>query len=417
METALRILSISFAVVALWSGLGAAARRQEITWLDERGRLTEDARIAVNYLQSVEDDGLESEDFDARQLEVLAANLQASDEPSAGAVAFDTQLTRNILKYFRHLHLGRVDPRQLGFEFDTEEDAHDFEALLRAALARHQLPQTITDLAPPFAQYQNLRRALRQYRETDPSSPYVRQIELAMERLRWLPDLNGTRLVVINIPMFRLWAFEEDRADGTASIEMNVIVGRATTTRSPVFDADLRSIVFRPSWNVPESIVRNEILPALRRDPRYLEKHDMELTRSGGRVSVRQRPGPGNALGLVKFMFPNPHNVYMHATPVRELFGEARRDFSHGCVRVEDPVALAVWALADEGGWSREQVVAAMEATTTQTVVLRRPVRVVLFYTTALYTADTGAVRFADDIYGYDARLETALQARRTGLR
>jgi murein L,D-transpeptidase YcbB/YkuD len=217
--------------------------------------------------------------------------------------------------------------------------------------------------------------------------------------------------------MFRLWTFEEDRADGTPSVEMNVIVGRATTTRTPVFEADLRSIVFRPSWNVPDSIVRNEILPALGRDPLYLEKHNMELTRSGGRVSVRQRPGPGNALGLVKFVFPNPHNVYMHATPVRGLFGEPRRDFSHGCVRVEDPVALAVWALGDEGGWTREQVVAAMEATTTQTVVLRRPVRVVLFYTTAVYTADAGAVRFADDIYRYDARLEAALKASRQGLR
>jgi murein L,D-transpeptidase YcbB/YkuD len=326
-------------------------------------------------------------------------------------------MTRNILTYFRQLHLGRVNAQEVGFEFDTEEAAHDFQAMLRAALAHHQLPQTITHLAPPFAQYQNLRRALREFRQTEPSSMHVRQIELAMERLRWLPDLNGSRLLVVNIPMFRLWTFEEDRADGTPSIEMNVIVGRARTTRTPVFAAELRSVVFRPSWNVPDSIVRNEILPALGRDPRYLEKHDMELTRSGGRVSVRQRPGPGNALGLVKFVFPNPHNVYMHATPVRELFGRARRDFSHGCVRVEDPVTLAVWALADEGGWTREQVVAAMESTTTEAVVLRRPVRVVLFYTTAVYMADTGTVRFADDIYGYDARLEKALQAGREGLR
>lgn len=416
MRTALRFLLIGFAVVALWP-VRAAVGRQEVSWLDQRGRPTEDAHIALDYLRSVEDDGLDSEDFDARQLEVLAANLHARNEPSYDAVAFDTELTRNILKYFRQLHLGRVNPREVGFEFDTNEEAHDFEAPLRAALARHQLPQTIAELVPPFAQYQNLRRALREYRETDPSSPHVRQIELAMERLRWLPDLNGSRLLVVNIPMFGLWTFEEDRAGGTPSIEMNVIVGRATTTRTPVFEADLRSIVFRPSWNVPDSIVRNEILPALRRDPRYLEKHDMELTRSAGRVSVRQRPGPGNALGLVKFVFPNPHNVYMHATPAPALFGEERRDFSHGCVRVEDPVALAVWALAGEGGWTREQVVTAMDATTTQTVVLRRPVRVVLFYTTAVYTTDTGAVRFADDIYGYDARLETALKAGREGLR
>jgi murein L,D-transpeptidase YcbB/YkuD len=416
MRTALRFLLIGFAVVAVWP-VRAAVGRQEVSWLDQRGRPTEDAHIALGYLRSAEDDGLDSRDFDARQLELLAANLHARNEPSDDAVLFDTELTRNILHYFRQLHLGRVNPREVGFEFDTEEGAHDFQAVLRVALARHQLAQTISDLAPPFAQYQNLRRALREYRQTEPSSAHVRQIELAMERLRWLPDLNGGRLLVVNIPMFRLWTFEEDRADGMPSVEMNVIVGRANATRTPVFDAELRSVVFRPSWNVPDSIVRNEILPALGRDPRYLEKHDMELTRSGGRVSVRQRPGPGNALGLVKFVFPNPHNVYMHATPVRELFGNARRDFSHGCVRVEDPVALAVWALADEGGWTRERVVAAMESTTTEAVVLRRPVRVVLFYTTAVYMADTGVVRFADDIYGYDARLEKALEASREGRR
>jgi murein L,D-transpeptidase YcbB/YkuD len=394
----------------MWDGCHAAGR-QKTAWTDQDGRPTEDARTALSYLRSVEDDALDSRDFNAAELEAQAAYLQAHGGSPADTVAFDAQLTRNMLEYLRQLHLGRVDPLEVGFDFDRRDQEHDFQLLLESALVRHRLRETIADLTPPFAQYRGLRAALGRYRETDPSSSHARQIELAMERLRWLPDLSGSRLLVVNIPMFRLWAFDGGTLGGESSLDMGVIVGRAKATRTPVFSAEMRSIVFRPSWNVPESIVRQEILPAVTRDPEYLQKNDMEMMQRDGRTTVRQLPGPNNALGLVKFVFPNPYDVYMHATPVPELFGEARRDFSHGCVRVEDPVALAVWALADQDGWTREQVLSAMEGTTTKTVGLRRPVRVVLFYTTAVSMPD-GTVRFASDIYRYDARLEAALQAR-----
>ena len=231
----------------------------------------------------------------------------------------------------------------------------------------------------------------------------VRQIELAMERLRWLPDRHGERLIAVNIPMFRLWG----AADGAPPFTSDVIVGRALNTRTPVFVDRLEHVIFRPYWNVPDSIFRNEILPALRRDPDYLRRNDMEFVRNGN--GVRQRPGPSNSLGLVKFVFPNDHNVYMHGTPAASLFERPRRDFSHGCIRVADPVGLAQWVLAGDGNWTREAVVAAMNGRTTLTVVLQKPIPVVLFYVTVSVEQD-GTLRFADDIYGHDMRLHRALE-------
>ena len=159
---------------------------------------------------------------------------------------------------------------------------------------------------------------------------------------------------------------------------MDVIVGRALDTRTPVFAEEIREVMFRPYWNVPSSILRHEILPKLERDPDYLRREDMEIVRGTGdsapRVEVtadalaglrqgvlrvRQRPGPKNALGLIKFVFPNEEDVYMHGTPAQALFARSRRDFSHGCVRVADPVALAEWVLHDRPDWTRDRILTA----------------------------------------------------------
>lgn len=259
----------------------------------------------------------------------------------------------------------------------------------------------------------------------------ARQIVLAMERLRWLPPLNDRPLVAINIPMFRLWAAAPSMPEPAPPLDMAVVVGRALNTRTPVLMKPMERVIFRPWWNVPRSIVRNEILPALRRDPRHLERHDMEIVRGPGDdaqavaatgdnvallaqgvLRLRQRPGARNSLGLVKFVFPNDDNVYLHGTPAQQLFERSRRDFSHGCVRVEDPVALAEWVLSAVPGWDRARIVAAMQATRTSQVNLPQPLRVVLFYVTAAVMPADGALHFADDIYGHDRRLEAALAQR-----
>jgi len=263
-----------------------------------------------------------------------------------------------------------------------------------------------------------------------PLSWRVRQIELALERLRWLPHLGSERLLAVNIPMFRLWGWDVMPANGAPSIGMGVIVGRALNTRTPVFVEEMPYIIFRPYWNVPRSIARQEIVPALQRDPDYLRRQDMEIVSGQGDdarvvvlsaesiallrqgvLRVRQRPGPKNALGSVKFVFPNDDNVYLHGTPALQLFSRSRRDFSHGCVRVEDPVALAAWVLSDQPAWTRERILAAMNANRPLQVSLLRPIQVILFYVTAV--VEDGTVRFAEDVYGHDAKLDRAL-ARRT---
>jgi murein L,D-transpeptidase YcbB/YkuD len=231
--------------------------------------------------------------------------------------------------------------------------------------------------------------------------------------------------------MFQLWAWDGVPPSGAPTLGMRAIVGRALRTRTPVFVDEMQAVTFRPYWNVPHSILRNELLPLIARDPLYLERHDMEIVRGegahaaiversdealaqlrAGRLRVRQRPGPRNALGLVRFDFPNADNVYMHGTPTPELFSRTRRDFSHGCVRVEDPVTLATWALQGEPDWTRERVVAAMSGDISRSVNLSRPIQVILFYLTAVVMPEDGIVHFAQDLYGHDAKLQRALASK-----
>lgn len=239
----------------------------------------------------------------------------------------------------------------------------------------------------------------------------ARQIELALERLRWLPHLGPDRVVAVNIPMFQLWAWNTATPGSLPVVHMNAIVGRALATETPVFADEMTDITFRPYWNVPSSIVQGEIVPAMRRNPDYLEQHAMEVV-SVSPLRVRQRPGPRNALGLIKFEFPNDLSVYMHDTPAPELFSRSRRDFSHGCVRVEDPIGLADWALDGQDGWTRARIVGAMHGTESLTVKLARPVQVIMFYVTAVVTPEDGVLHFAADIYRHDERLDRALTSR-----
>jgi murein L,D-transpeptidase YcbB/YkuD len=210
---------------------------------------------------------------------------------------------------------------------------------------------------------------------------------------------------------------------------MPVIVGGAVDAKkTPVFIGDMKYIEFSPYWNVPPSIQKNEIVPKLRRDPDYWEREGFEAvggkggaitelsasTLDGlahGSLRVRQRPGPKNALGQVKFVLPNTMDIYLHGTPAQQLFERSRRDFSHGCIRVGDPAALAQFVLADQPDWTPERITDSMEAEKLSTARLARSIPVLIFYTTAIVDAKN-RVLFQTDIYGYDAKLEKALKAR-----
>jgi murein L,D-transpeptidase YcbB/YkuD len=258
-----------------------------------------------------------------------------------------------------------------------------------------------------------------------PLTRRVRQLELTLERLRWLPDPGPGPLIVVDLPAYRLWAFENGSGDaGSAEppLEMRVVVGTALKTETPLFVGQMRYLEFNPYWNVPRSILEKEILPRLARNRGYLAQNEMETVPPGasaadlqaGRARVRQRPGPKNSLGAIKFAMPNPMDIYLHSTPARELFERSRRDLSHGCIRVEHPAALAQFVLGGQRQWSADTIQDALQPGPTRHVDLARPIPVVIFYATASVDSE-GSPHFAADIYGRDAKLEQELAARRSG--
>ena len=256
-----------------------------------------------------------------------------------------------------------------------------------------------------------------------PPARRVRQLELTLERLRWMPEFGPGPLIVVNLPAYRLWAMQNGRADAAnaeAPLEMRVVVGTALKTETPLFVGQMRYLEFNPYWNVPRSILQNEILPRMARNPAYLAQSDMETVPAGasvadlraGRARLRQRPGPKNSLGAIKFAMPNPMDIYLHSTPAREAFERSRRDLSHGCIRVEHPAALAQYVLGGDRKWNADAIQLALQPGPTKHVDLARPIPVVIFYATAAVDSD-GSARFAADIYGRDAKLAQELAALR----
>lgn len=258
-----------------------------------------------------------------------------------------------------------------------------------------------------------------------PLQQRVRQLQLSLERWRWLPHAFPAPPIFVNIPDFRLRAFDENMK---VALNMRVVVGKAMRTQTPVFSAEMTHVIFRPFWNVPRSIVRNEIIPDTQHDRSYIAKKNFEVTTIDGRLitsgrisddvleqlrrgtlAVRQKPGNGNALGLVKLIFPNENDVYLHDTPSTRLFARARRDFSHGCIRVEKPAELAAWVLRNNPAWTLQCVRDAMQfGQDNVSVKLAKSIPVFIVYGTAI-AYENGEVHFSEDIYKFDAQLIAAL--------
>jgi len=249
----------------------------------------------------------------------------------------------------------------------------------------------------------------------------ISQLKVNMERYRWLPLKVTEKYIIVNIANFKL-----DLISGKDTlISMRAIVGKGPRT-TPVFDEQLSYIVFSPHWTVPNTILQEDVIPELLKGPQYLEKKNMKLLRHDGSelayididwstitknnfpYTVRQNPGPGNALGRVKFMFPNKYDVYIHDTPTKGYFARDERDLSSGCVRVEKPYDLAVLLLSDSPDWSPANILIAMQQDKEQTVRLKIPVDVVLIYLTA-WTNGSDRIQFRRDIYQRDEALMQAL--------
>ena len=258
-----------------------------------------------------------------------------------------------------------------------------------------------------------------------PVETRLAQIQLNLERWRWLPRELGERYVLVNIPEYRLEVWEGDKVP----LSMRTVVGKQDTP-TPIFSDEMTHVVFSPYWNVPPDIAEGETLPAVMRDPGFLERQNMEVLDASGKpvdpgsldlsdptkYRFRQRPGAENSLGFVKFMFPNQFNVYLHDTPADSLFARASRSYSHGCVRVEQPLALAQYVLADQPEWTKEKIEEAMHSGEERHVKLKQPIPVYLGYWTARVSAD-GIVQFRPDIYGVDARQTSLLRERLERLR
>jgi L,D-transpeptidase YcbB len=261
-----------------------------------------------------------------------------------------------------------------------------------------------------------------------PLSERVKQLQLTLERMRWMPHRFRGPVIVVNIPEFRLRAIDENYS---WVLSMKIVAGKAYAHQTPVFISDLRSVTLRPSWNVPLTIQRDELLPQIERNPWYLAENSYVITDSSGRIvdvdtassevqeklrsgelHLRQEPGLDNALGLIRFDMSSPFDIYMHGTPATELFSKSRRDFSHGCIRLEGPLALAAWVLREDPQWTLDAIRNVISGDKTVRVGLQAPIPVLIVYGTAVVMED-GEVHFFDDIYGYYAVLERALAARR----
>lgn len=236
-----------------------------------------------------------------------------------------------------------------------------------------------------------------------PVNTRLRKMFINLERFKWLPD-EPEKYMLVNIPDYRLYVLDS----GDVALQMKVVVGKAVN-RTVIFSGDLKFVVFRPYWNVPTSIVKNEIIPAMAKSGSYLQRNNFEVTGyRNGLPIVRQKPGPNNALGLVKFLFPNEYNIYLHDTNARSLFERDERAFSHGCIRVQKPFELAKYLLKKDTAWTDTRIRKAMNGDNEKWVTLDEPVKVFVVYITSWVDRD-GFVNFRKDIYSHDQNMAKVL--------
>ena len=235
-----------------------------------------------------------------------------------------------------------------------------------------------------------------------PVKQRIQQLLVNMERARWMPPENDTNYIVVNIPEYKMHVYDS----GHQVFDMNVIVGK-TTSGTVIFNGNLKYIVFSPFWNVPPDIVQKEIVPAMKTEKNYLQKNNMEITgKSKGLPVVRQKPGPNNSLGLVKFLFPNSYDIYFHDTPNHELFNASSRSFSHGCIRLGEPKKFAQYLLRSDTAkiWKSNVIDSSMHLKKERWVSLKKPVPVFIVYFTA-WVDKNGILNFRKDIYGHDEKM------------
>ena len=392
-----------------------ASRQFLPAWMDG-DRATPRMRDLIQQLHNAGNHGLDAEDYDLADLERLLTQSETNDKGTRFEVEripeIDARFTYAYLRYAADLLGWRSQPRQVYVNWLKDPKDEDLGARLVAAVDSGRIGQSLEELAPEHPQYKGLQAALA--REEKNPTGHAGVLKMNLERWRWLPRSLGERYILINVPAYQMQVMEGEKP----VVAMRVIVG-APDTPTPLFSDEMTYVVFSPYWNIPESILRQETLPHLAKDPDYLRRNNLEVVGTSGKtvdpsdidwsdesvthaVRLRQAPGPENALGLVKFIFPNHFNVYLHDTPGDRLFARERRALSHGCIRVEKPVTLAEYVLQGKPEWDEPHITTAMNAEHEQTVKLDRKLPVHIGYWTAWVEPD-GNVSFTDDPYGIDA--------------
>jgi murein L,D-transpeptidase YcbB/YkuD len=401
-----------------------AERGGELAWHD-RGwlggqRVRSSAGDLLSALRRSERHGLRAAAYHVRAIE---AALQT--DPGAAA-ELDLLLSDAFLHCARELATGAVDPREIhpGYERGAAP-APDPVRALADALASGKFSQALESLAPPQREYAALVRELERLRADPTAAARADQVRANLERWRWLPRELGRRHVRVNAAAFSLAAFE----DGQPRLELRVVVGESGW-ETPLAHGSITHLVVNPAWRVPHSIATREMLPAAQRDRSYFRDKGIQVLTGGGdselrtidprRVAwgrldaksfpyqLRQPPGPHNPLGQIKFSFANPYGVYLHGTPGDLAFARPLRALSHGCVRVEDELALAAFALAPDPSWSRERLLETLRTAWEYRLGLPEPLPVHLLYFTANPGAD-GKIAYTADPYGWDRALLAAL--------
>ena len=482
-------------------------------WIAD-GSPTTQAIELIQILKEADQEGLNPEDYDASRWSDRLTTLKNPHQDDDEA-RFDAALTVCIMRYISDLHIGRINPQNLGFDFDDSNKKLNLPQFVRQHLVNgSNLRAEVLSVEPPFKEYQRLRAALQHYMQLEktddgekvldagpvnpgdqytgiaglakrlrllgdlpdnvtipldatiyegplvdavkhfqsrfgmqptgnfdyqtlvemnvPLSDRVEQMQLGLERLRWLPYKFKQPPIVINVPEFRLYAFNEN---GDAALTMRVNVGEDYNHQTPMFEGNIQYLVFRPYWTPPPNILKNEIIPDIEKNPNLTDLN-LELVGGGkvissgdvtpamlqqvrsGRLTVRQPPGPENGMGLVKFIFPNQFDVYIHDTPASlDMFseategkeGELQRVASHGCIHLQYPDKFAAYILRNTKGWDLDKVQQAMHnGKDNQQVNLVPPVPVLIFYLTAV-AEENGEIHFFHDIYDHDRTLRLEL--------
>ena len=451
----------------VWTDVHAfyASRQGDPAWISKL-KMSKNATAALDVIRTAPEHGLAAANYDEPRLTQLFATLEAGKDKAPDRLQLlaeaDVRLTTALLSLGRDVAIGRTSPTAITASWKARRKSPDFAGTLAGAVDG-DLKEWLWKMAPQHPEYAALVKALAGLRETQTAKPgtpgatfydtktpagiksfqqhhglketgvidaatkaaiavpieaRIHQVEMNLERWRWMPEDFGKRHFMVNIPLYHVYA----REDGKVVKDIRVVVGKPDH-ETPIFSETMTTVVFSPYWNIPDSIVEGETAPAMARNPEYLAKNRIEILRVGQsgsstvnpkdvnwddpgelkQLAFRQLPGPNNALGHVKFLFPNEYNVYLHDSPAAELFARTGRAFSHGCVRVEEPETLAQYVLRDDPEWTTEKILAAMNAGVEKHVALKEKIPVHIVYFTT-WVDDKDGLHFQPDIYGYDTK-------------